>query len=99
MPVRHCDLQQMLTGVGWWSGIVCNSVICTVFGATEHVNAVGTQRRALLRAGVVEGGLLGTWGLKETLRPYGILIHRKERVKYSNEIELPFREKLNNHER
>lgn len=78
---------------------MCNSVICLVVGATEHTNAVGTQRRALLRAGVVKGGLLGSWHLKETLRTYGILIHRKERVKYSNERELPFREKLNNHER
>lgn len=49
-------------------------------GATEHTNAVGTQRRALLRAGVVKGGLLGSWHLKETLRTYGILIHREGKV-------------------
>lgn len=79
---------------------MCTSVTCIVIGATEHTNAVGTQRRALAKAGVVKGGLSGSWGLKEPLRTYGILIGFIEgRGKYSKEGELPFREELNNHGR
>lgn len=37
-------------------------------------NTVGTQRRTLVRAGVVKRGLLRSWGLEEPLRTYGILM-------------------------
>ena len=45
-----------------------------MFGVTEHTNTVGTQRRTFVRAGVLKGGLLRSWGLEEPLRTHGIFM-------------------------